>query len=256
MQAEHVELGLLLGAVETTARPLWWTSSISAVGLLPAVAEQLLEHAGRRSDMRLIGSFQTITIQGRSGSADLVGGRLAGSTCTSARPGPGVAPGPPIGRSRPPSMAVAARPLVPSRLAPSGLVRWRDARRDQGGRLRRAHKPRIIELLLVTTVPTMVVAERGLPVALADPGHLVGGTLAAGGANAINMVVDRDIDRLMQRTQRPAAGHRRARARARSCSPSPSRSPPSRSCGPRSTCCRPCSRCRPRCSTSSCTRSG
>ena len=62
-------------------------------------------------------------------------------------------------------------------------------------------KPRIIELLLVTTVPTMVVAERGLPSAWLMAATVLGGTLAAGGANAINMVVDRDIDRLMQRTK-------------------------------------------------------
>jgi protoheme IX farnesyltransferase len=62
-------------------------------------------------------------------------------------------------------------------------------------------KPRIIELLLVTTLPTMVVAKRGLPSAWLMLATLVGGTLAAGGANAINMVVDRDIDKLMQRTK-------------------------------------------------------
>jgi protoheme IX farnesyltransferase len=61
-------------------------------------------------------------------------------------------------------------------------------------------KPRIIELLLVTTLPTMVVAARGLPSGWLAVETLVGGSLAAGGANAINMVVDRDIDRLMQRT--------------------------------------------------------
>lgn len=61
-------------------------------------------------------------------------------------------------------------------------------------------KPRIIELLLVTTLPTMVVAARGLPGAGLMAATLVGGTLAAGGANAINMVVDRDIDAVMQRT--------------------------------------------------------
>jgi protoheme IX farnesyltransferase len=65
-------------------------------------------------------------------------------------------------------------------------------------------KPRIIELLLVTTVPTMVVAERGLPSLWLVLATLVGGALAAAGANAINMYVDRDIDRLMKRTrQRP-----------------------------------------------------
>jgi protoheme IX farnesyltransferase len=62
-------------------------------------------------------------------------------------------------------------------------------------------KPRIIELLLVTTVPTMVVAERGLPSGWLVLATLVGGALAAGGANAINMYVDRDIDRVMKRTR-------------------------------------------------------
>ncbi len=62
-------------------------------------------------------------------------------------------------------------------------------------------KPRIIELLLVTTLPTMVVAQRGLPPIWLMVATLAGGALAAGGANAINMVVDRDIDRLMNRTK-------------------------------------------------------
>ena len=61
-------------------------------------------------------------------------------------------------------------------------------------------KPRIIELLLVTTVPTMVVAEKGLPSLWLMVATVLGGTLAAGGANAINMYVDRDIDKLMKRT--------------------------------------------------------
>ena len=62
-------------------------------------------------------------------------------------------------------------------------------------------KPRIIELLLVTTLPTMVVARRGLPSLWLMVATLAGGALAAGGANAINMVVDRDIDKLMKRTK-------------------------------------------------------
>lgn len=62
-------------------------------------------------------------------------------------------------------------------------------------------KPRIIELLLVTTVPTQVVAARGLPSGWLVLWTVLGGTLAAGGANAINMVVDRDIDRVMKRTR-------------------------------------------------------
>jgi protoheme IX farnesyltransferase len=62
-------------------------------------------------------------------------------------------------------------------------------------------KPRIIELLLVTTVPTMIVAARGLPSVWLMFATVFGGALAAGGANAINMYVDRDIDKLMKRTR-------------------------------------------------------
>ena len=62
-------------------------------------------------------------------------------------------------------------------------------------------KPRIIELLLITTLPTMIVAQRGLPPVWLMVATLLGGALAAGGANAINMVVDRDIDKLMHRTR-------------------------------------------------------
>jgi protoheme IX farnesyltransferase len=62
-------------------------------------------------------------------------------------------------------------------------------------------KPRIIELLLVTTVPTMVVAHRGIPSVWLMVATVVGGTLSAGGANAVNMYVDRDIDAVMQRTK-------------------------------------------------------
>jgi len=62
-------------------------------------------------------------------------------------------------------------------------------------------KPRIIELLLVTTVPTMVLAEGGIPPLALIGSVLVGGTLAAGGANAINQYLDRDIDDLMRRTR-------------------------------------------------------
>ena len=62
-------------------------------------------------------------------------------------------------------------------------------------------KPRIIELLLVTTVPTMVVAQQGMPPLWLIAVTVLGGTFAAGGANAINMVVDRDIDAVMHRTR-------------------------------------------------------
>jgi protoheme IX farnesyltransferase len=65
-------------------------------------------------------------------------------------------------------------------------------------------KPRIVELLLITTVPTMVVAHGRIPSGWLILATIAGGALAAGGANAINMYVDRDIDAVMHRTrQRP-----------------------------------------------------
>ncbi len=98
-------------------------------------------------------------------------------------------------------MAVSARPLVPSRLAPGGVVHGstRTPTTKVQGYVALA-KLRVVELLLVTTVPTMVLAERGWPSTWLVIVTLFGGTLAAAGANAINMVVDRDIDALMART--------------------------------------------------------
>jgi protoheme IX farnesyltransferase len=76
-------------------------------------------------------------------------------------------------------------------------------------------KPRIIELLLVTTVPAMVLAQHGLPNPLLILGTLIGGTLTVGGANAINCYIDRDIDELMQRTRgRALPSHKVAPERA------------------------------------------
>ncbi|HMA46473.1 MAG TPA: heme o synthase [Frankiaceae bacterium] len=63
-------------------------------------------------------------------------------------------------------------------------------------------KPRIVELLLVTTVPAMVLAERGVPSPWLVLATLAGGALAAGSANTINCYVDRDIDVVMRRTAR------------------------------------------------------
>jgi len=61
-------------------------------------------------------------------------------------------------------------------------------------------KPRVIELLLVTTVPVMVLAERGLPSLWLVLATVLGGALSAGSANAYNMFIDRDIDMHMGRT--------------------------------------------------------
>lgn len=67
-------------------------------------------------------------------------------------------------------------------------------------------KPRIIELLLVTAIPSMILAARGWPEPITAIAVIVGGMLAAGGANAYNSVYDRDIDALMSRTHaRPVA---------------------------------------------------
>jgi heme o synthase len=63
-------------------------------------------------------------------------------------------------------------------------------------------KPRIIELLLVTTVPTMLLAQRGMPPLRLVLVTLVGGALAAGSGNTINCYIDRDIDAVMKRTSR------------------------------------------------------
>jgi heme o synthase len=103
-------------------------------------------------------------------------------------------------------MAVGSRPLVPSRLAPGRVLQRAHANRRTPQSVVGAYialtKPRIIELLLITTVPTMVLAARGWPPTELVLLTLAGGTLAAGGANAVNMYVDRDIDALMERTRR------------------------------------------------------
>jgi protoheme IX farnesyltransferase len=98
-------------------------------------------------------------------------------------------------------MTRAVRPIVPSRIAGTlgGHESARAPRTVIGGYLALT-KPRVIELLLVTTLPAMVLAGRSWPSWSLVAVVLVGGALAAGGANAVNMYVDRDIDRLMART--------------------------------------------------------
>ena len=95
----------------------------------------------------------------------------------------------------------------------------RSARRRRAIAVLRAYvaltKPRIIELLLVTTVPAMLLAAGGLPPLGLVLATLVGGSLAAGSANALNCYLDRDIDAVMRRTvagRWPGTRSRRASA--------------------------------------------
>jgi len=80
--------------------------------------------------------------------------------------------------------------------------------RGRVGRKVRAYvsltKPRVMELLLVTTIPTMFLAQGGVPNLWLVVGTLVGGALSAGSASAFNCYIDRDIDRIMKRTQNRA----------------------------------------------------
>jgi protoheme IX farnesyltransferase len=72
----------------------------------------------------------------------------------------------------------------------------------------RLTKPRIVVLLLITTVPAMILAAGGLPPLWLVAATLAGGAVAAGSANAINMYLDRDIDEVMRRTRRrPLPAH-------------------------------------------------
>jgi len=65
-------------------------------------------------------------------------------------------------------------------------------------------KLRVVELLLISTIPAMILAEKGVPSLGLIVANLVGGTLAAGSANAFNMVLESDLDKLMERTsERP-----------------------------------------------------
>ncbi len=101
--------------------------------------------------------------------------------------------------------AAPARSAEASAPGTRRAARWRSTGRLLSGYLALT-KPRIIELLLVTTIPTMILAQRGLPPLGLVLTTLVGGTLSAGAANTLNCYLDRDIDQLMHRTQgRPLA---------------------------------------------------
>ena len=100
--------------------------------------------------------------------------------------------------------------VVGTRAAPGDEeVEDRPRARQVAGAYVQLMKPDIIVLLLVTTVPTMILAAGGLPPVSLVAATLLGGVLAAGGANALNHYLDRDIDEVMGRTRaRPIPAHR------------------------------------------------
>jgi protoheme IX farnesyltransferase len=104
------------------------------------------------------------------------------------------------------------RPTSPGALAEARRQADRAARTTRPLAVAKAYltltKPRIVELLLVTTLPTMFLAAGGVPSIPTLLVVLAGGSLAAGAANALNCYIDRDIDQLMKRTaRRPLPAH-------------------------------------------------
>ena len=105
------------------------------------------------------------------------------------------------------ALATAIHRLTPAR--PEDAGRPRGGTREAVGAYLQLTKPDIIVLLLVTTVPTMVLAAGGMPDWSLIGATLFGGALTAGGAGAINGFLDRDIDEVMGRTRhRPIPSHR------------------------------------------------
>ena len=94
---------------------------------------------------------------------------------------------------------------APTRTGQAGTGQAGPPRRRPAGLIAKSlfllTKPRIIELLLVTTLPTMMLADRGLPPVRLILITLVGGALAAASANTLNCYIDRDIDAVMRRTK-------------------------------------------------------
>ena len=97
-----------------------------------------------------------------------------------------------------PAPGPAAAPPFADGNRPQG---WRSARRTVANYVALT-KPRVIELLLVTTIPTMILAQGGFPSIGLMLATLVGGGAAAGAANSFNCYLDRDIDEVMNRTKR------------------------------------------------------
>ncbi len=101
------------------------------------------------------------------------------------------------------SPAAPAGPASSSRpSAPAAAAQGTRSLRRRVGAYVALTKPRVIELLLVTTLPTMILAQGGFPPVGLVLATLVGGAAAAGSANVLNCYIDRDIDQVMNRTKR------------------------------------------------------
>lgn len=140
------------------------------------------------------------------GSLSVAGGDAAPATAVGTLPrAPGAVPGVPVpGRACVIGAGAAAGTGTVAAAAPGPAAR--------ASAVLRAYvaltKPRIVELLLITTVPAMLLARHGLPSVWLIVWVLIGGSLAAGAANALNCVIDRDIDQVMNRTaRRPLPTH-------------------------------------------------
>jgi protoheme IX farnesyltransferase len=205
-------LQALVGAAQVWTQLAPWTQSVhvalAAFIWTASVAAAFVSYYEARAAVPVAAGPGGAATSGRSGEDP-----------AAAHAGPGaeapagatlVTPATPLAAT--PTTPVAATPTTPVAATPDAKPPRRRA--DTIRAYVALTKPRIIELLLITTVPAMVLATRDLPgVDWVDWGWLVawtllGGTLAAGSANAINQYLDRDIDLLMTRTRRrplPAA---------------------------------------------------
>lgn len=101
------------------------------------------------------------------------------------------------------AVAVARQPVAADQVGEEPA-----SARQQAAAYFQLMKPRIIVLLLITTVPAMILAESRMPSFWLVLATILGGTFAAGSANAINCYIDRDIDQIMRRTRkRPVPAH-------------------------------------------------
>jgi heme o synthase len=188
-----------LGSADTAAAFLHRILAVGAVALggIAAVAARRVGHAGLRALAWT--AFGLLLIQAGLGAAAVltrlepwtVAGHVAGGS---------------LAWASLVALATATRRLVPP---PDQAAAPARRARETVAAFLQLTKPDIVVLLLITTVPAMILAQGGMPPASLVAATLLGGTLAAAGANAINCYVDRHIDEVMVRTRgRPIPSHR------------------------------------------------